>query len=386
MAGKHISSRRLRRLAVFAVAPLAVLIAAPASASVADSPRPSASVNGTVLSVVESGSTIYLGGTFTSATDGSGTLTRNNAAAIDVSTGRLTAWNPNVTGEVDAVAVSGGNVYLGGNFSAVGGRPRERLAEVDGGSGAVSAGFVHSATAPVRTLAVGGSLLYVGGGFAQVDAQPRKYLAAFDLSTGALSSSWTPTASAAVRRVRAAGGRVYVAGAFSALNGSTAHGYLGAVDPTTGATDGTFNATIRYLVFDVAVTSAGVYAAADGPGGHLRAFTLAGANRWDLTADGAFQAVTVLNGEIYAGGHYDHICSTTRTGTNGTCLDGKITRHKLASATDSGTVTGWAPQANSTVGVRALDSNPVSGTVVAGGNFTTFKYGTIPQSHIAVFG
>ncbi len=162
--------------------------------------------------------------------------------------------------------------------------------------------------------------------------------------------------------------------------------YLGAVNPSSGALDGTFTARIRYLVNDVAVTTDAVYAAANGPGGHLRAFSLGGADRWNLTSDGAFQAVTVLSGEIYAGGHFDYICSTTRAGTNGTCLDGRLTRHKLMSATSNATVTSWAPQADSAYGVGALDSSPGYGTVAAGGAFTTFKGRTITQPRFALFG
>ena len=385
-AGRSLRVRYLRGLAVLAAVPLVVVLASPALASVSDTPRLTASVNGTVYSVIQSGNTIYLAGAFTSATDGSGTVTRNNAAAIDVSTGQLTGWNPNVNGEVDAVTASSGNVYLGGNFSAVGGTSRLRLAEVDASSGAVSTSFVHSASADVRSLAVSSSLLYAGGGFGTVDGIPRANLAAFSLSSGALDSSWQPATNGPVRALTVAAGRVYVGGNFSTLNGLSAHGYLGAVSPTSGATDGTFTAKIGYLVEDIAVTDTAVYAAADGPGGHLRAFTLGGGNLWNLTADGGFQAVTVLSGEIYAGGHFDHICATTRTGSNGTCLDGRITRHKLASADSNGTVTGWAPQANSTIGVTALDSSASNGTVAAGGAFTAFKYGKIPQPHFALFG
>jgi hypothetical protein len=188
-----------------------------------------------------------------------------------------------------------------------------------------------------------------------------------------------------VRTVSAQPGRVYVGGNFITLNGSTAHGYLAAVNPSTGATDASFNANIKYLVSSLAITSTAVYAAADGPGGHLRAFTLGGANLWNVTADGAFNAVTVTNGDIFAGGHFDNVCTTVRTGTTGTCVDGQATRHKPASVSTSGTLTDWAPQANSTEGVFAMDSNPAKNNVAAGGAFATLASGHVTQPHIAVF-
>jgi hypothetical protein len=387
LVGRRMRPRALCVVGVLMAAPLAALAPAAASTTLSSSPLATARVDGTVRSVVESGGLVYIGGTFSSATDSSGTVTRNNAAAFDAGTGQLTAWNPDTNGEVDSLAVSGSTVYLGGNFTAVGGRSRMRLAAVDSNTGAVSSAFVHSAGAAVRSLSLSsdGSQLYAGGGFATVDGSPRAYLAAFTLSSGVLNGSWKPAASGPVRTVSAQPGRVYVGGNFITLNGSTAHGYLAAVSPSTGATDDTFKANIKYLVNALSITSTAVYAAADGPGGHLRAFTLGGANLWNVTADGAFNAVTVLNGDIFAGGHFDNICTTARTGINGSCLDGQAVRHKLASVSTAGTLTGWAPQANSAAGVFAMDSNPAKYNVAVGGAFTTFDSGSVTQPHIAVF-
>jgi hypothetical protein len=50
-----------------------------------------------------SGSTVYAGGSFSSI----GGQTRNNIAAISISTGSATSWNPNAGDIVDALAVSG---------------------------------------------------------------------------------------------------------------------------------------------------------------------------------------------------------------------------------------------------------------------------------------
>ncbi|MDQ1307275.1 MAG: trimeric autotransporter adhesin, partial [Actinomycetota bacterium] len=62
-----------------------------------------------VYALAVSGSTVYVGGSFTQV---SGT-TRNRAAAVDATTGTVMAWNPNiVVGAVYAMAVSGSTVYL----------------------------------------------------------------------------------------------------------------------------------------------------------------------------------------------------------------------------------------------------------------------------------
>jgi hypothetical protein len=178
LVGRRLPRRPLWVIGLLVAAPLVALTPAMASATVLSSPLPTAWVNGTVRSVVESGGLVYIGGTFSSATDGSGTVTRNNAAAFDVSTGLITSWNPDTNGEVDSLAVSAGKVYLGGNFTAVGGRSRVRLAAVDASTGAVSSGFIHSAGSTVRSLSVSsdGSQLYTGGGFAQSMAPPGRTL------------------------------------------------------------------------------------------------------------------------------------------------------------------------------------------------------------------
>jgi len=62
--------------------------------------------------IAVSGSTVYVGGGFTSV----GGQARNRLAALDASTGNATSWNPNADSWVNALAVSGSTVYVGGEF------------------------------------------------------------------------------------------------------------------------------------------------------------------------------------------------------------------------------------------------------------------------------
>ena len=77
-----------------------------------------------------SGSTVYLVGYFTTA---NGATARNNAAAVDATSGTLTAWNPNLNSFVYALAADcgGGGIAAGGSFSSVGFAPRGGLALVE---------------------------------------------------------------------------------------------------------------------------------------------------------------------------------------------------------------------------------------------------------------
>ena len=69
-------------------------------------------------------------------------MTRNHAAAVNLTTGALLPWNPNVNGTVRALRVVGTTVYMGGAFTQVGGANHTRVAAVQApGAGAVIPAF-----------------------------------------------------------------------------------------------------------------------------------------------------------------------------------------------------------------------------------------------------
>jgi hypothetical protein len=350
-----------------------------------DEPRAGATFNDVVRTVVRAGDTLYVGGLFTSATDSTGTHVRNHVAAVDASTGQLLDWNPNANRPVWSIVVSGDAVYLGGDFSQVDGRTRRRLAKVSAGTGAVAGDFVHTASRQVTAMTVSGGSLYVGGKFDAIDGSSRARLAAFDLGTGALRADWRPTANANVLTLDSDSQRIYVGGRFTSLNSRSSAGFLAAVDPADGDLDTTFGPSISYPVSDLELASAAVYAAADGPGGHLRAFAPTdGDDLWDLPTDGGVQAVTEIAGTIYFGGHFDRACREARS-TPGSCRAGDTSRRKLAAADASGDLLSWAPQANSSLGVVAMASGGTE-QVAVGGAFTHFRSGAFVRPHFALFG
>jgi hypothetical protein len=378
----------LRRvLVVVAVVAGMAASAAAAGASVPTAPRRAASFDGRVRVVAASGNTIYVGGHFTHATGLDGrVVTRNGVAAVDAVSGALLPWNPNANRPVYALAVAGGAVYLGGDFSSVGGSRRGRLAAVDAGSGAVLA-WNHHANDRVRALDASESRVYAGGEFTTVDGAARSRLAAFPLAAGALDPAWQASADGVVRALEVAQGRVYVGGDFPTLNGQAAHGYAGAVDPATGAVVDAFRGRVRYSIHALAATADGVYAAGDGSGGHLVAWTPTGAIKFPtVQTDGGAQAVTVLDGEVYVGGHWDYVCPEgVSQGTSGNfnCAGTALTRRKLLSVDEaSGRLTDWNPGANSPLGVFGL--TVAGGTLAAGGDFT--RVGGAARGRFALFG
>src|SRR5204863_9236247 len=136
------------------------------------------------------GNTVYLGGSFTAmlpaGSTGSGAVTRNGAAAVNLDTGALLSWNPNVTGgAVYAIDTSGSNVYIGGAFSTVAGATHRRVVEVNSSTGALVTAF-HPPTPnkAVRGLKVSGSNLYVGGSFTSMGGTSHAYAARVTATTG----------------------------------------------------------------------------------------------------------------------------------------------------------------------------------------------------------
>src|SRR5262249_2403353 len=112
----------------------------------------------------------------------------------------------------------GNLVYVGGQFSAIGGQPRSCVAAVDAGTG-LATPWNPSANGLVRCLAVCANTLIVGGQFTVIGGQPRSYLAAIDVSTG-LATKWAPNPNDWVWSLAQSGSAVYAGGWFSQIGGA----------------------------------------------------------------------------------------------------------------------------------------------------------------------
>ncbi|MEV0730693.1 PQQ-binding-like beta-propeller repeat protein [Polymorphospora sp. NPDC050346] len=373
--------------ALVAAAPLPAVAAAPlpAVAAVSGTPERLPTFNGTVLATAYAGNTLYVGGDFTAATAGGKTVARSRLAAVDARTGALLDWAPPADDQVRAIAVAGGSVYVGGAFTRLAGADRDGLGRLDATTGAPHGTFRHRLTGQPYALAAANGRLYVGGTFTSVNGIPRVRLAAFDLGTGALLAGWSAGADATVRTVVAASGRIYAGGSFHRVNGAAGTARIAALDPASGALDTGFRPRASYVTHAIAAGPRGVYAAHGGPGGRIVAYDPTGNTRWTLTQDGDPQAVTVLDGTVYLGGHFDKVCRSPVTGNQGSCVDGSDRRVKLAAAAEAdGTLLPWTADGNGISGVHAMAANPGLRKMVAGGAFTQIN-GTARQ-RLAQFG
>ncbi|WP_374970423.1 hypothetical protein [Terrabacter sp. BE26] len=280
----------------------AVLSSTPVSSSHAD--------DGTVYASVLVGSRLFVGGSFTSI-DGT---RRVRLAALDAATGRLdTSFRADVDGEVRSLASDGRTLFIGGKFTLVNGVARKNLAAVNASTGAVVGSFNPAPSGMVRGLAYSGGKVFFGGGFTKVGATAVNYLAAADAATGAVNRAF-PSADAPVNVVKAVGANVWIGGDFTHI-GSATRSRVAAVT-TSGGVLG-YQTTVGGPVDDLAVDSAGVFLAVGGgvaTGNSLSKTTSTGVRVWQVFTDGDVQAVEVVGGTVYAGGHFGFLCGSPASG------------------------------------------------------------------------
>jgi len=116
-----------------------------------------------------------------------GGSTIGKLAAINMSTGLVTAFNPNAGGGINSLALDGTTLYVGGIFTSIGGAIRNRIAGINTSNGLATA-FNPNADNTVYAISISGTNIYLGGDFLNIGGQPRDRIAAFDLSTGLIKS------------------------------------------------------------------------------------------------------------------------------------------------------------------------------------------------------
>jgi hypothetical protein len=148
-------------------------------------------LDGRVDAIALTGDRVVVGGSFSRVRQaGSSTvLKRRNLFAFNAATGAVDPrFVPDPDNDVSAVvsAPDGRAVFVGGLFGRIAGRPASRLAKLDVADGRPTPGFRVAVTWRVDDLAVSGSRLFVAGGITAVNGAARSGLAAVDAGTGVL--------------------------------------------------------------------------------------------------------------------------------------------------------------------------------------------------------
>ena len=374
-------SRRSLRRPLAVAAALLVTLVAPVVSSVSAQAATSAKgvvsdwgTDGSVYAILPVGDRVYIGGKFSNVIDPAGVShPASNVAVYLRSQGAFDlSFAASTDNVVTSLAVSDTRLFLGGDFTTVGGVARVRIASVDASTGAVITAFKANANKIVDALQVSGGWLYVGGNFGTINngtsSTTRKYLARLDPTTGAVDS-WAPTPDARVRSLSPSpdGTRMYLAGDFQSVNGVTSQDFVGSVSTSTGAVSSGFvpGNTSPYghqnVLAVVATTDNRILLATAGyQGGCTSMNATTGAQQWTKGTNGNAQAISYIGNVVWCGGHF-----------TGTGAIAGLTRYKLANLDlTTGAVLSFSARINSPLGVWALATSPDLSRTFMGGDFT----------------
>jgi hypothetical protein len=191
-----------------------------------------------VLAVSRDGTVLYAGGTFLKV-DGK-TRTHLAAFSTDASTGfsLLGSWTPTANAAVNALAVTSTTVYVGGSFTSARSTPRTRLAAFATSNGALLP-WAPTADKTVTGLAVSpdGTIVVVGGYFSNLSGVARRATGALAADGAGAVLPWLSTVVPPV--TTRCNSNVEDLKLDSAGNA-----YFGAVGTGGGCFDGTFSAKV----------------------------------------------------------------------------------------------------------------------------------------------
>jgi len=263
-----------------------------------------------VTSIADGGGGWFIGGDFTSA---QGELRQGLAHLLP--TGALdTAWvGPPIQGQVRAFLLSGSRLYVGGGFTTVGGTPHIDLVALESTTGAID----ETWRAPdpqggaVLALATKGARLFVGGQFTSMGGTPRNRLAAVALSDGTLDQAWRADMSYDVEALLATSERLYIAtwDYFVVLNPDTAQ-----LDPTWQGLQPDFGISRMALVGGRLVVAGPFEHIGNYSRSHLAAYNAVNGqlNPWNPNPDGYVSALDVTSSMLLVGGSFARIAGVGR--------------------------------------------------------------------------
>ncbi len=178
------------------------------------------------------GSTVYVGGAF----DMFGGATRNHVAAIDATTGVVTPFDPNPGAPgftIGALSIVGSTVYLGGAFTTIGGQPRRGIAAVDAATGAVQS-FNRPDDFSVPTvgrMTASPTAVYASGVLSSgYPALPRYAFASYDPATGARTGFDPEPIDGGASALATSGSTLYLGGNFRAVGGTVTGPFAQVID------------------------------------------------------------------------------------------------------------------------------------------------------------
>lgn len=318
-------------------------------------PRP----DGQVHAIVLYGGRLYVSGSF----DNIGGKARKRLASLDPVTGNASGWNPALSYSssptVYALCGEGGYIFVGGRFNAAGDSVRGNLAKIDTAYPGRAAAWNPQASSYVRTIAVHAGYVYIGGDFQTVNSQSRKRLAKLSCTASGRLSEWNPSADQPVYALCPSGDKILAGGNFTKL-GSTPCRFFASLDTSKGnisASGISPDSTVRAICISSQVIYLGgeFHNISGYPRNHLAKCSINGSVMadWQLNTSHAVRTISSAEGRLLAGGEFNSI-------------GGEIRNNLAALSIQDGAVRSWNPSVKGEVRSLALSGS----TIFAGGKFT----------------
>lgn len=334
--------------------------------------------DGTVSAIATTGTRTFLGGNFGRVGPVTGNLATFLPATLDPAPGYRMASRPVFTNNLVHASIpdGSGGWYVGGQFTQWQGLPRQGLAHVlaDGTLSPLAPALAGAgAYAGVRALALVGGRLYAGGDFTTLDGQPCNTLLAFE-NDSSTPLAWDSGVTAPVYSLLSSGDTLYAGGAFRSVAGQE-RASLAAFDGASGA--------LLPLQFPGPQPGGSVTALGTGDG----TLRIGGAISYAGVPTGAAALVDSVTGAALAP-HFDVqgiVLAVVSDGAGGWFLGGAFgavhgqTRVNLAHVGADGMPTSWNPAPNDTVHALALAGD----TLFVGGAFTQASASS--RTHFAAY-
>ncbi len=294
-------------------------------------------VNNTVKAISISGPDVYVGGYFTAFGDG----TQVNHIAKWDGNGWSRLGNAGIDGlahNVYAIAASGSDVYVGGSFNLLGDNTTsvKSIAKWNGTEwSALTSGVSNGVNNTVYAIAVSGTNVYIGGNFVTLGdgTTSAKHIVKWDGSSwAALTSGGSNGVDNDVWTISISGTDVYVGGSFTVLgDGVTVANHIAKWDGNSwstlgsGATNG-----IGGLVNSTSVNGTDLYAGGYftflGNGTSVNYLAKWNGTNWSAVGNGGSDVINSLQvstteGVMYLGGAFTTLNSSVSANHIGTFTD-----------------------------------------------------------------
>lgn len=292
-------------------------------------------VNGPVFTFSRLGNTIYMGGNFSTING----VARSGAGAADT-TGATTSWNPQPDGRAVSIIATQSKIYMAGWFNNIAGTPAKNLVVLDPTTAALDSGFNANMDNAVRTMALSGNDLFIGGDFSNAGGGAHSYVASLNATTGAENAAFiasTGTGSQTwpfLEAIAVVGNKVFIGGYFGQVNGQ-AKNFFAALDKTTGTTLSGWDEAVSGWVFAITPSTDGsrVYVAGDNISvtkGSDTAQGIAALNVADGSLStwrantGEIRGLSVSSAVVYAAGSFSNMGSQGRQNTAAVGVAGDV--------------------------------------------------------------